>query len=167
MSTNTNATTARATLQLTTPSDREVVMTRPFDAPRHLVWDALTKPELIKRWMDAPDRTMQLCEVDLWVGGQYRFVWRGAGKPDVGMHGEYRDIVPGERFVRTEKWEDWDAGELVVTAVLLEQDGKTLLTNTVVFPSREIRDTVLKSGMQRGSEESFAKLAALLAAMAA
>src|SRR5258705_3366054 len=103
------------TLKLTTPTEREVVLTRVFNASRELVFEACTVPALLMRWMEAPGRTMEVCEIDLKVGGAYRFVWRGPGKPDVGMHGVYREVAPPERFVRTEAWEDWDAGELLVS----------------------------------------------------
>lgn len=153
------------TLQLTTPTDREVVMTRVFDAPRALVFDAFTKPDLLKRWMEAPGRTMEVCDLDLKVGGAFRFVWRGPGKKDVGMYGEYREVAPPDRLVRTEAWEDWDAGVSLVTTVLTEQSGKTTLTVTVLFPSKEVRDAVLKSGMANGAGESFDKLAEYLASV--
>jgi uncharacterized protein YndB with AHSA1/START domain len=134
-----------------------------------MVFDATTKPELLKRWLVAPGRLLEVCEIDLKVGGGYHFVWRGPGKKDVGMHGVYREIAPPERFVRTEAWEDWDAGETLVTTVLTEaaQGGKTTLTATVLFPSQEVRDAVLKSGMERGAVEAYNKLAAMLASMQA
>lgn len=148
---------------LTTPTDREVVMTRVFDAPRILVFDAVTKPHLLKRWLIAPGRVMEVCEIDLKVGGAYRFVWRGPGRKDVGMYGIYREIAAPERFVRTEAWEDWKAGETLVTTTLAERDGKTTLATTVLFPSREVRDAVLNSGLRKGADEGFDKLAELLA----
>jgi uncharacterized protein YndB with AHSA1/START domain len=156
-------TTNTGTLELTTPSDREVAMTRVFDAPRTLVFEAWTKPDLLKRWLLAPGRTLEICEINLTIGGAFRFVWRGPGKRDVGMHGVYREVVVPKRFVRTEAWEDWDAGESLVTTVLTETAGKTTLTSTVLFPSREIRDQVVKSGLGRGVAESYDKLAQLLA----
>src|SRR5687768_11910272 len=100
---------------IATPTDREVVVTRTFDAPRQLVFDAYTKPELLKRWFGAPGRSLEVCEIDLQPGGAYRFVWRGPGKHDVGMHGVHREVVRPERLVRTSIWEDWDAGELLDT----------------------------------------------------
>ncbi len=151
------------TLQITTPTEREVVLTRDFDAPRTLVFDAFTKPELLKRWLGAPGRSLEVCEIDLQVGGAYHFVWRGSGKKDVGMRGVYREVAPPGRIVRTEAWEDWDAGETLVTAALVEHGGRTTLTTTVLFPSRGVRDAVLKSGLERGASENFDKLAELLA----
>ena len=143
------------TLQITTPTDREVVMTRLFDASRSLVFDASTRPELLKRWLMAPGRCMEICEIDLKAGGVYRFVWRGPGKKDVGMHGIYREVVPPERFVRTEAWEDWEAGETLVTTTFEQEGSCTRLTTTVLFPSQQIRDEVLRAGLQHGANESF------------
>lgn len=162
-----NATAMSTTegLQISTPTDREVVMTRTFDAPRGLVFDAYTKPELLKRWFGAPGRSLVVCEIDLQVGGAYRFVWRGAGKSDVGMHGVHREVVRPERLVRTEAWEDWDAGELLETTVLTERAGRTTLTSTGLYPSREVRDAVLKAGLENGTKETFGKLAELLATL--
>lgn len=149
-------------LEITTPSDREVVITRAFRATRQLLFDASTKPELLKRWLVAPGRIMEVCDVDLRPGGAYRYVWRGPGRKDVGMHGVYREVTAPERFVRTEAWEDWDAGETLVTTTLTENDGLTILSTTVLFPSREVRDSVLKSGLEHGANDSFDKLEGLL-----
>lgn len=154
-------------LEVTTPTDREVVMTRLFDAPRQLVFDALTRPELLKRWLAAPGRTLEVCEIDLKAGGAYRFVWRGAGKTDVGMHGEYREVVHSERLVTTEAWEDWDVGEILATTVLAEEGRRTRFTSTVIYPTRQVRDAILESGMERGATESYEKLAELLATTSA
>jgi uncharacterized protein YndB with AHSA1/START domain len=155
------------TLTITTPTDREVVMTRLFDASPNLVFDAMTRPELLKQWLEAPGRTLAVCESDLKAGGRYRYVWRGPGKSDVGMHGVFREVSRPDRYVRTESWEDWDAGESVVTTVLTKQNGKTLLTVTQLFPSRAVRDEVVKAGLQHTADASFAKLAALLNSVAA
>jgi uncharacterized protein YndB with AHSA1/START domain len=157
--------TSTDSLKITTPTEREVVMTRVFDAPRRLVFDALTKPELLKRWLAAPGRSMVVCEIDLNVGGAYRFVWSGPSKSNVGTRGVYKEIVPGERLVNTESWEDWDAGEMLVTTVLTERAGKTTLTSTVLYPSQEIRDTVLKSGVEPGATENYDRLAEMLASV--
>jgi len=151
------------TLEITTPTEREVVLTRVFDAPRQLVFEASTQPELLKRWLLAPGRQMEVCEVDLREGGAYRFVWRGPGRKDVGMHGVYREATPPERIVCTEYWEDWDAGETLTTTVLEEEDGRTRLTATALYSSQEVRDAVLKAGLQHGAAESYEKLAELLA----
>jgi uncharacterized protein YndB with AHSA1/START domain len=154
------------TLKITTPTDREVVVTRVFDAPRRLVFDALTKPELLKRWYGQSGWTLVVCEVDLRVGGAFRFVSRRAEGRDVGQRGIYREVIPAERIVYAESWEDWDAGETLVTTVLVEQGGRTTLTSTALFPSREVRDTVLKSGMERGAAELYDKLEKCLTSIA-
>jgi|SRR5687768_3286458 uncharacterized protein YndB with AHSA1/START domain len=153
-------------LQITTPSDRDIAMTRVFDAPRRLVFDAWTKPELIKRWLGVrAGWTMPVCEVDLRVGGAYRYVWRGPNGQDMGMGGVFREIVPPERLVATEKFdESWYPGEAVDTTVFVEQGGKTTVTTTVRYESKAARDAVLKTPMATGVAESYDKLAELLAA---
>jgi uncharacterized protein YndB with AHSA1/START domain len=156
------------TLQITTPSDREVAMTRTFDAPRRLVFDAFTKPELIKRWLGVrAGWTMPVCEVDLRVGGTYRYVWRGPKGNDMGMGGVFREIVAPERIVATEKFDDsWYAGEAVDTTVFVEQGGQTTVTTTVRYESKEARDGVLATPMATGVAESYDTLAAYLASVA-
>ena len=150
------------TLKVTTPSDREVVMTRVFDAPRHLVFDAFTKPELLKRWFGPRDWSLVICEVDLRVGGGFRFVLRGPDGREMGMRGVYREIVAPERSVHMESFDDYP-GEAQVTGVFTEQGGKTTLTATVLYASQEVRDAVLKSGMEHGAAESYDRLAEMLA----
>ncbi len=147
------------TLKVTTPTDREIAMTRVFDAPRRLLFGALTKPELVKQWLlGPPGWTMPVCEIDLRVGGAYRYVWRHANGREMGMGGVYREIVPQERVVCTELFDEaWYAGEVV------EQGGKTTLTLTSRFGSRETRDAVLKSGMESGVAVSYDRLEQLLA----
>jgi uncharacterized protein YndB with AHSA1/START domain len=147
-------------LIVTTPTDREIVMTRVFDAPRDLVFEAVTIPDLVKRWLWGPDGwTMPICEIDLKVGGKYRYVWRHADGREMGMGGVYREIVPPERVVSTELFdEDWTGGEVLGTLVLSEQAGKTTLTQTLLYPSKEVRDNVLKSGMERGVAVSYDRL---------
>ena len=156
------------TLQLTARGEREIVMTRAFDAPRRLVFDAHTKPELVKRWLlGPPGWSMPVCEIDLKVGGKYRYVWRrdSDGK-EMAMGGVFREIVPPERIVNTEAFDDpWYPGEALVTTVLVEQGGKTTLTQTMLFASHEARDGVLKSGMERGVVASFDRLDNILAQM--
>jgi uncharacterized protein YndB with AHSA1/START domain len=156
------------TLEITTPSEREIAMTRVFDAPRSLVFDAWTKPELLKRWLGVRDGwELAVCEIDLRVGGTYRFVWRGPDGAEMGMGGVYREIVPPERLVSTEKFDEpWYEGEALDTIVLVEQDGKTTATTIVRYDSQEIRDAVLKSDMARGVSESYDTLAELLASTA-
>ena len=153
-------------LKLTTSGDRELVMTRVFDAPRNLVYDAFTKPELVRRWLLGPDGwSMPVCEIDLKVGGAYRYVWRrDSDGSEMGMGGVYREIVPNQKIVSTEKFDQaWYPGEAVGTLVLTEQSGKTMLTQTVLYQSREARDGVLKSGMESGVSRSYDRLEEQLA----
>src|SRR5207248_2927062 len=150
------------TLHVTTPSDREIVLTRVFDAPRHLVWDAFTRPELLKRWFGPRGWSLVVCELDLGVGGSFRFVLRGPDGKDMGMRGAYREIVPPDRSVHMESFDDYP-GESKMTAVFIEEEGKTTLTATVLYPSKEIRDIVIQTGMEHGAAESYDKLAELLA----
>src|SRR5438270_6017567 len=150
------------TLKVATPTDREIVMTRVFDAPRHLVWDAFTKPELLKRWFGPRGWSLVVCEVDLRIGGGFRFVLRSPDGKEMGMRGVYREIVPPERSVHMESFDDFP-GESQVTAVFVEQAGKTTMTAMVLYPSAEVRDLVLKSGIEHGAAESYDKLAELLA----
>jgi uncharacterized protein YndB with AHSA1/START domain len=152
-------------LQISTPSDRELAMTRVFDAPRSLVFDAWTKPELLKRWLGVRGGwTFAVCEVDLKVGGSYRFMWRGPDGTEMGMGGVYREIVRPERLVATEKFDEaWYEGEALDTTTFIEQRGKTTATTTVRYASREVRDAVLKSPMERGVAESYDKLDEVLA----
>ena len=155
------------TLKVTTPTDREVVLTRVFDAPRQMVYDAFTKPELLTRWFGPRGWSLVVCEVDRRVGGGFRFVLRGPDGREMGMRGVYRELVPPERSVHLESFDDYPGEPAVVTTVLTEQDGKTTLTATVLSPSREVRDAVLKSGMEHGAAESYDKLAELLASLEA
>jgi uncharacterized protein YndB with AHSA1/START domain len=152
-------------LKVTTRGDREIVMTRAFDAPRKPVFDAFTKPELVKQWLlGPPGWSMPVCEIDLRVGGTYRYVWRKAGVPDMGLGGVYREVLAPERVVSTEKFDQaWYPGEAVGTLVLVEQGGKTTVTQTVIYESQEARDGILKSGMEKGVAASFDRLAELLA----
>jgi uncharacterized protein YndB with AHSA1/START domain len=160
--------TDTGTLQITRPSEREIVMSRVFDAPRNLVFDAWTKPELLERWLGVRGGwSMVVCEVDLWVGGAYRFVWRGPDGAEMGMGGVYREIVSPERLVATEAFDDpWYSGEALDTTVLVEEGGKTTVTTSVLYESEEIRDAVLESGMARGVAESYDTLAEYLASIA-
>ena len=154
-------------LVISTPSAREVVMTRSFDAPRALVFEALTTPAVLAQWLLAPGRALEVCDIDLRPGGAYRMIWRGAGRKDVGTHGLYREVVAPERIVATEAWLDWDAGETLVTTELRERGGRTVLTSTSVFPSQEVRDSVLKSGMEPNATETYDRLASVLAGLQA
>jgi uncharacterized protein YndB with AHSA1/START domain len=153
-------------LKLTTQGDREIVMTREFNAPRRMVFEAFTKPELVKQWLlGPPGWSMPVCEIDLRVGGTYRYVWRqDSDRSEMGMGGVFREIVPQERVVCTEVFDTaWYPGEAVNTLVLSEQGGKTTITTTVLYQSREARDAVLKSGMEKGVAASYNRLAELFA----
>jgi uncharacterized protein YndB with AHSA1/START domain len=156
------------TLKVTTPTDREIAMTRVFDAPRRLVFEAYTRPELLKRWLGVhAGWSLAVCEIDLRVGGAYRYVWRGPDGAEMGMRGVYREVVPNERIVATEVFDQaWYPGEAVGTVSLVEQGGRTTLTITVRYQSQEVRDLVLKTPMASGVEAGFDKLAGLLPAMA-
>ena len=147
-------------LQVTTPTDREIAMTRAFDAPRSLVWDALTKPELLKRWLGVfGGWSLAVCEIDLKVGGKYRYVWRRINGREMGMGGVYREIVAPERVVQTESFdESWYPGEAVGTAVLVERGGTTTLTTTVRYESRAARDAVLTTPMESGIAAGYDQL---------
>jgi len=152
------------TLRITTPSDREIAMTRVFDAPRALVFDAHTKPALVKQWLGVfGGWSLAECEIDLKVGGTFRYVWRKSNGREMKMHGVYREIVAPERIVSTEEFDDpWYQGAAVGTLVLVEHAGKTTLTNTIRYESKEVRDAVLASPMEHGVVASYDKLAELL-----
>jgi uncharacterized protein YndB with AHSA1/START domain len=156
-------------LNVTTPSDREIALTRVLDAPRHLVFAAYTRPELLQRWLGVlAGWSWAVCEIDLRVGGAYRYVWRGPDGAEMGMGGVYREIVPPARIVATEKFDQsWYPGEAVSTVTLVERDGRTTLTLTVRYESRAARDAVLKSPMEQGMAAGFDNLAALLATLPA
>ena len=160
-----NTSHTAGSLQISTPSPREIAMTRVFDAPRNLVFDAWTKPELLKRWLGVrAGWTFAVCEVDLKVGGAYRYVWRGPKGQEMGIGGVFREIVRPERIVATEVFDEaWYPGEAVDTTVLTEKNGKTTVTTTVLYASPEARDGVLKTPMAQGVGESYDMLAKLLA----
>jgi uncharacterized protein YndB with AHSA1/START domain len=166
-----NATTQRyGKLEITTPSDREISMTRVFDAPRQLVFDAHTKPELVRRWLGFQNGwSMPVCEIDFRVGGSYRYVWeKNDGTYRMGMGGVYREIVEPERIVNTEKFDEaWYPGDAIDTLTLVERKGKTTLTMTVRYASKEARDEVLESPMATGVAESFNNLESLLESLLA
>jgi uncharacterized protein YndB with AHSA1/START domain len=148
-------------LQVSTPSDREIRVVRQFDAPRRLVFECWTTPALLQRWMSGPDGwTLTVCEIDLRVGGAYRFVWRGPDGNDMGMRGIYREIVVPERVVGTEVFDhDWTGGETLGTIEFSERAGRTTLTQTLLYASKEARDGALASGMAEGMSAGFDRLA--------
>lgn len=165
-----NAATPKSTmagLKVSALDDREILMTRLFDAPRDLVFDAFTKPRLIKRWLTGPEGwSLPVCEVDLKVGGALRYVWRHTDGTSMGLTGTYREIKRPERIVHVELFdEDWTGGEALVTTVFIEQGGQTLMRQTIRYASRAARDAVLRSPMEQGVAQSFDRLAALLASL--
>lgn len=155
------------TFKVTTPTDKEIQMTRVFDAPRHLVKDAFSKPELLKKWLlGPPGWEMVVCDVANKPGERYRYEWRNtATGHQFGTGGVMREISPG-RVVHTEIM-DGQPGESVVTTDFVEEGGKTTVTMTLLFESKEIRDGALKSGMERGVAASYNRLEELLAAQQA
>jgi uncharacterized protein YndB with AHSA1/START domain len=156
------------TLKVDTRGDREIVMTRVFDAPRDLVFQALTTPALLKRWFGPHGWTLVECEVDLRVGGAWRFFSHGPNGRTMGMRGVYREIVRPERIVYTESFDDWaEQGSALITTTLAERDGKTTLTCVSLAPSRDVRDAVIQSGMEHGAAETYDRLAGVLGALAA
>jgi uncharacterized protein YndB with AHSA1/START domain len=149
------------TLKVTTPSDTEIAMTRVFDAPCRLVFEALTRPELVKRWYGPHGHHLVVCEIDFRVGGKWRYVLRDPEGQDMGQHGTYLEIDAPDRIVNTEGFDDFP-GEAMVTTVLVERDGKTTMTATVRSPSKEVRDIMLATGMEHGAAETYDRLAELL-----
>jgi uncharacterized protein YndB with AHSA1/START domain len=151
------------TLKVAPKGDREIVMTRVFDAPRKMLFDAFTKPELLKRWFYGPDGwTLSVCEIDLRVGGRYRYVW-SRGDTKMGMGGVYKEIVPPEKIVSTGKFDEaWYPGEEVGTMVFMEKAGKTTITHTVQYESKEARDAVFASGAMAGVEMGYDRLEKML-----
>jgi uncharacterized protein YndB with AHSA1/START domain len=147
------------TFEVTLPSDRTIRMTRLFDAPRDLVWEAMSKPEHIRRWWGAlgDGYSVPVCEVDLRPGGAWRFVNRHP-RGEAEFYGVYREIAPPERVVFTEIYAPFPDSGSVVTALLTEEGGKTRLTVTSEYPSRDVRDMVLKTGMEKGAAISYDQL---------
>ncbi len=156
-------------LKIATPSDREIAMTRVFEAPRQSVFDAFIKPELVKQWLYGPDDwKLAVCELDLQPGGKLRYEWRHADGRNMGMSGIYREITPPQRLVHSEIFdEDWTGGETLVTTTFDEHDGKTTVAMTVRYSSCESRDGVLKTGMEHGMAAGYDRLEKILATMAA
>ena len=150
------------TLAVSLPSDCEIRLTRVFQAPRDLVYEAFSKPEILKRWFGPRGWTLETCEVDHRVGGGFRFVMRGPDGRLMGMRGRYLELTPPSGSVHMESFDDFP-GESRVTAEFTEQDGRTTLVATIEYPSKEVRDIVIKSGMEHGAAESYDKLAEVLA----
>jgi uncharacterized protein YndB with AHSA1/START domain len=139
---------------VTLPADEQILITREFDAPKHLVYEAWTTPELVKRWWGGKRGEVTLVEIDLRVGGSWRYVMSGEGF-EVGFHGEYREIVPDERIVSTEVFEGMPDAASLNTLTLTETDGRTLLTVLVQHASKEYRDGHVNSGMEIGLQEAL------------
>jgi uncharacterized protein YndB with AHSA1/START domain len=143
------------TAQVTLPADDQILITREFDAPKHLVYKAFTTPELVKRWWHANRGEMTVAEIDLRVGGKWRYVMVAEGDFEVGFHGEYREIVPNERIVSTEVYEGMPSAEAVNTMTLTEADGRTTLEILVQHASKEHRDAHIESGMEAGMQDAM------------
>jgi uncharacterized protein YndB with AHSA1/START domain len=158
---------SNSTALVTTPSDREIVLTRTFDAPRKLVWEAMTKPEHVRRWYCCAVLTFVVCEIDLRVGGAYRYTMRTPEGVDHTMTGVYREILAPERVVATERYETtgFTSPDALVTMTLTEQDGRTRLQSVILHANKESRDGHLNAGMENGARESFDRLADLLASL--
>jgi uncharacterized protein YndB with AHSA1/START domain len=150
--------TSSGTATVTLPTDDQILITREFDAPKHLVYKAWTTPELVKRWWSAKRGEVTVAEIDLRVGGTWRYVAVTTDGFEVAFHGEYREIVPNERIVSTEAYEgvpDADANATLNTLTLAEADGRTTLTVLVQAPSKEIRDAIIDSGMEAGMQDAL------------
>ena len=143
------------TATVTLPTDEQILITREFDAPKHLVYKAYTTPELVRRWWSAKRGEVTICEIDLRVGGKWRYVMVAEGGFEVGFHGEYREIVPNERIVSTEVYEGMPDGEALDTLTLTESDGRTTLTILVEHASKEERDAHINSGMEAGLQDAL------------
>jgi uncharacterized protein YndB with AHSA1/START domain len=148
--------TRKATVTL--PADDQILITREFDAPRHLVYMAWTTPELVKRWFGGNHGEVTSTEIDLRVGGTWRYVMGGGDGPEFGFHGEYRELVPNERIVSTEVYEGAPDAESVNTLTLTEHDGRTTMTVLIQHQSRANRDAVLEAGMETGMNAALDKL---------
>ena len=153
--------------QVSTPSDREIRLTRLFDAPRALVFEAMTRPEHVARWWGCLGEgySVPVCEIDLRPGGAWRFVNRTPGGEEVEFYGEYREVSPPDRLVFTEIFAPFPDSGSVVTAVYTEEAGKTRLTVTARYPSLEVRDLVIGSGMEKGAGISYDRLEDLVAGL--
>ncbi len=150
-----DAMTTNGRAVVTLPTDTQILIVREFDAPRHLLYKAWTTPELIKRWWGGDRGEVTIADVDLRVGGTWRYVMTANGGFEVAFHGEYREIVPNERIVSTEIFELMPDVEVVVTNAFTEEGGRTTLTILVQHPDRQTRDGHIQSGMEGGMNEAF------------
>jgi uncharacterized protein YndB with AHSA1/START domain len=160
--------TSSGSAKVTLPADEQILITREFDAPAHLVYKAWTTPELVRRWWAGRRGEMQVVDIDLRVGGTWRYVMLAHGEFEVAFHGEYREIVPNERIVTTEVYEGAPpAAEDVLNVITFtEVDGRTLLELLVKAPSKEVRDVIVNSGMEVGLQEQMEILDELLQGLA-
>jgi uncharacterized protein YndB with AHSA1/START domain len=147
--------TTSGTAKVTLPADEQILITREFDAPKHLVYKAWTTPELVRRWWNAKRGEVTTCEIDLRVGGTWRFVMVTPDGTEVGFHGEYREIVPNERIVSTEVFEGMPEGAALNTMTFAERDERTTLTILVEHSSKEHRDGHINSGMEAGMQDAM------------
>ena len=147
--------TSSGTATVELPTDEQILITREFDAPKELVFKAFTTPELVKRWWHANRGEMTAAEIDLRVGGKWRYVMVADGEVEVGFRGEYREIVPNERLVSTEVFEGYPDEEAVNTATFTEVDGRTRVTILVQHSSKETRDAHINSGMEAGMQDAL------------
>jgi uncharacterized protein YndB with AHSA1/START domain len=157
------------TARVTLPADNQVLITREFDAPRHLVWRAYTEPELIKRWWAGERGNVTSVDVDLRVGGKWRYVMRANPGFEVAFHGEYREIAEPERLVNTEAFEgipDPDGNAALCTLTLTEKDGRTYMETLIEHRDRAGRDAHINSGMEAGMQEALTALELVAAALA-
>ena len=153
--------------QTSLPGEREFTLTRTFDAPRRLMFDAFTKPEMVKKWLFGPaEWPMVVCEIDLRVGGKIRYVWRHKERGDMGLSGVFREVAVPERLVNTELFdEDWTGGETLLTTTFVESSGRTTVASTVRYSSQSARDAALKTGMVEGWSQGHDRLDELLATL--
>ncbi len=154
--------TSSSRMTLTLPSDRQIVVTRVFDAPQELVWKAYTDPAAIPQWWGPRSHTTTVDKMDVRPGGAWRYVSHDADGNEYGFRGEYREVVPLQRLVATFEFEPMPGHVSVETLTLVEHEGKTALTNTSVFDSVEDRDGMLQSGMEQGLRETYDRLAEYL-----
>jgi uncharacterized protein YndB with AHSA1/START domain len=155
------AATSSGTATVTLPTDEQILITREFDAPKHLVYEAWTTPELVKRWWNAKRGEVTVAEIDLRVGGKWRYVMVADDGTEVGFHGEYREIVPNERIVSTEVYEGLpegvseEEGSTLNTATFAEADGRTTVTILVQAANKVSRDAIIDSGMEAGLQDAL------------
>lgn len=152
-------------LSLSFPSDKELLIVRAFDAPRKLLFEAITKPEHVRNWYGPSSLTIKICEIDLKVGGKWRYVLQAPDGSEYAFSGEYLEIVPPERLVSTEWYEAIPGADYVATITLEEKNGKTIFRNLLRYKSQEHRDGHVASGMESGMRESYGRMDELLAKM--